>query len=302
MSREGRSRLRGRLLRGAGALAALGAVAWAAVEVSGALDGAAAAAPASDSPVRQVRLATDGVLDKAWIAHTLALPANASLAGLDLAGLRSRVMADRQVRDASLTREFPGTLAVKLSERVPVARVMAQDDGKPPRAMLVAADGVVFGGACYAAAYLEALPWLDGVRLAREGGGFAAIGGMGAVADLLSRARAAIGPLERTWRVVSLARLDSDGEIAVRTGDGLTVTFSAQEDLFRQFAKLDLLMDVTRAHPDQNVRSIDLALGGQVPVAVGTPAAGQPAAGGAAPSGSAARGGSFTAPRIEAHL
>jgi cell division protein FtsQ len=90
---------------------------------------------------------------------------------------------------------------------------------------------------------------------------------MEAVADLLAKAKLEAEHLYAGWRSVSLARLESDGEIEVGTKDGTKITFGTSEDFFRQLANLDAILDAARAHPEKALREINLAVGGQVPVA-----------------------------------
>ena len=66
---------------------------------------------------------------------------------------------------------------------------------------------------------------------------------MKAVSDLLASAKLEAENLYRTWQVISMARLASDGEIEVRTRDGMRVIFGTREDYLRQIARLDLLVD-----------------------------------------------------------
>jgi cell division protein FtsQ len=191
--------------------------------------------------------------------------------GLDLMRLRSRVMADPQVGSASLIRNFPDTLTVRISERSPVARVMADAGGGATGVLLVSRDGAAFAGTGFDPAIVATLPWLDGVALARRKGALAPIEGMGAVADLLASAKMEAENLYRTWQVVSLSRLASDGEIEVRTRLGTRIVFSAHEDYLRQIAKLDRVT-ADSTDPTRPLREVNLALGPQVPVSYGTAA------------------------------
>ena len=270
MSREGRRRLKLRVFRaGAGALV-LALIAWGAWEVASALriDPQAAPSLASAAPVRELRLATDGVLDRAWLARTLQLPRGATLMELDLGRLRTRLLASGQARTAAIDRVFPATLAVRVSERSPVARLAAPAGAEGAGPLLVARDGVAFAGEGYAPAMLATLPELEGVKLVRQGEGYAPIAGMGTVADLLARAQLDAASIYRSWQAVSLAKLASDGEIAVRNRDGLTVIFGTQEDFFRQLGKLDLLLDAAAGKPGQAMREINLSIEGQASVAL----------------------------------
>jgi cell division protein FtsQ len=273
MSHEGRRRLVMGAIRAAMGAVAVGAVAWGAFEMADVLRENAAAMPdtAKSDRVRSLVLVTDGVLDKNWLARTLAIPGDATLMGLDLIKLRSKILGDAQVSFATVDRNFPDTLTVRISERSPVARLMAKSGADPARMLLVARDGVAFAGTGFDAAMVASLPWLDGVRLVRRGAAIAPIGGMAAVADLLASAKLEAESLYRTWQVVSLARLASDGEIDVYTRGGMRIVFGANENYLRQIARLDLLIDVS-SDPTRPLREVNLALGAQVPVSYGTAA------------------------------
>jgi hypothetical protein len=284
MSSEGRRRVVFGALKTAGCLVVLAALGWGGLEVAATFHGNPAKTPAGpqSAPVRDLVLVTDGVLDQAWLSRALALPKNTSLVALDLYQLRARVLASGQVRSATLTRNFPATLAVSLSERLPVARLSAQDKEAPPRTLLVARDGTVYEGVGYDPRMIETLPWLAGVKLTRANGVFRPIAGMEAVADMLAKAKLEAEHLYGTWRVVALGRLESDGEIAVETREGTRIIFGLNEDFFRQLANLDAILDAAHAHPEKLPSEINLAVGAQVPVAFKDPPPAE-----AAPSGRA---------------
>jgi cell division protein FtsQ len=272
MSREGRRRVLARLTRVTLGAAALALAAWGAWEVAAVARNPASMPDAARSDrVRSLVLVTDGVLDKEWLARTLAVPANATLMGIDLAQMRSRVLADPQVSSAAVLRNFPDTLTVRISERSPVARVMAQTGAEAPRMLLVSRDGVVFAGTGFDQAMVASLPWIEGVTLVRRGGTIAPVEGMPAVADLLASAKLEAEGLYRTWQVVSMGRLASDGDIEVHTTSGLKVIFGTREDYLRQVARLDLLIDES-TDATRPLREVNLSLGAQVPVAYGTAA------------------------------
>jgi hypothetical protein len=217
---------------------------------------------------KNLLLQTDGVLDQAWLVATLGLPKKATLMDLDLTKLKARLLAHGQVATAALVRKFPATLSVRLTERMPIARIMAETAVGERSALLVARDGAVYPGMGYDHDLIESLPWLDGIKLSPRSGGFVPIAGMDTVADLLGRAKLEADWLYRDWQAVSLARLESDGQIEVRTRSGKSIIFGAKDDFFGQLAKLDYILDAARqAHPGQpTVGEIDLSLGGQVPV------------------------------------
>jgi cell division protein FtsQ len=273
MSTEGRRRVAMGAVRAITGAIAMGFVAWGAWAMTAVLRENSAAMPdaAKADRVRSLVIITDGVLDQNWLAKTLSIPADATLIGLDLDQLHSKLIADSQVASAAIERNFPDKLTVRISERSPVARMMAQAGGGSPTMLLVSRDGIAFPGTGFDRAMVATLPWLDGVRLSRAGRAFAPIDGMKLVSDLLSTAKLEADELYRTWKVISLARLSTDGEIDVHTSSGMRVTFGSREDYLRQIARLDLLVD-SDTDPTRPIRTVNLALGSQVPVTYGTAA------------------------------
>jgi hypothetical protein len=265
MSSGGRWRLAMAVARGIGVGLVVAVVALGAWLVIRALQENSTVTPSTRGvPVRQLQLVTarDGVLDEAWLTRTLALPHGASLFDLDLERLHARLLADGQVLTATLTKNFPDTLKVTVTERAPVLRLRA-DLGGREQTLLVARDGVVFTGSGYDPKVLESMPWLAGVKLARDGTGFAPIAGVSVAADLLATAQFHAERLYRAWRVISLARLVSDREIEIRAVPAVRIVFS-DHDFFRQLARLDYIWEQVASAPGA-VR-VDLSLGREVPV------------------------------------
>lgn len=273
MSRGGRWRRIVAGLRVGFVLALIVALGWGAWLLAGTLQAKRERMPASARtvPLRPPQLLTDGVHTTEWLRQTLALPENVTLMELDLEALRERLLADGQVLTARLTRNFPDKLIVQITERLPVARIMAEWVGRR-LPLLVARDGVIFPGEGYPADLIATLPWLDGLSLSRRADGFAPVAGMESVAELLTRGRLEAEHLYRGWNVVSLARLEADREIEVRTRGGATIIFSATTDFFPQLAKLNYIWDRLLKGTDGPVR-IDLSLGREVPVRAEDPAA-----------------------------
>ncbi len=290
MSREGKKRHRLASLRLFLGVVALGALGWGGYEIwKLTRESPAGLAAASQSePLREILLKTDGVLDLARVESVLGIPPGTPLMNLDLAALHRALVASGQVRTAVLARQFPDKLSVTVEERTPVLRVVVRGDDGKPAALLVARDGTVYQGHGYDHALVSSLPYLDGVRLVRDTAGYQPVRGMETVADLLGTALAGTPALYRDFQVVSLARLATDGEIVVKTGQVESVTFGTREDFYRQLAKLDLILEeMRRPAGAAPIKAINLAVGGrQVPVSLAdaTPAASTPARQPAAPS------------------
>ncbi|MBP8257359.1 MAG: FtsQ-type POTRA domain-containing protein [Opitutaceae bacterium] len=278
MSREGRRRLTMGLVKACVVTVLVAVGAWAAFELVEIWqhDPAKLAAPVKSEPLRAIRLNTDGVLDLKWIEGRLKLQKGVTLMELDLVALQGVLLSDGQVKTAVLTRRFPDTLIASLQERSPVARLRAVDASGNPADLLVARDGVVFPGSNFSDTLISSLPWLGGVTLHRSGAGFVPISGMETVADLLVTAQGNVPVLYRSWRVISLERLASDGEIVVKTTDPMDVVFGTRDDFFKQVALLDAVLAEIRLHPQNPVATINLTYGKQqVPVSFsGVPALG----------------------------
>lgn len=232
-------------------------------------------AAASDSePVKTIELRTDGVLDLDWVKGVVALPRHAALMELDLSALQARLLSSGQVRTAVLVRKFPSTLVVTLQERTPVVRIRAALGGAAPSDLVVARDGTVYAGSGYSAELIDSLPWLAGVRLIRAGDGLAPLVGVETLAELLAVTQANAPGLYRSWKVVDLSRLATDGEILVQSDAVPEVVFGTREDFFTQVALLDSTIEQISLNPALGRPSrINLAVGGrQVPVAFGAAA------------------------------
>jgi cell division protein FtsQ len=271
MSAVGRRRKVWAVVRTLAVVAAVVAASWGGWEIWRTLqsDPQRLIATSENRPVEQIILQTNGVLNDAWLRDTLRIEPRTTLMELDLYALRSRLKATGQVRTAVLVREFPATLRVTLEERFPVVRLKARLNGPEARTFLVARDGTVFEGHGYEREFVRSMPWLGGVRLRRSGDGFEPLAGLSQLADLLATARDGMPQRYATWRVVSLDRMSSDGQIVVQTADIPEIIFGVREDFYSQIARLDLILDETQRRAASPVRSINLAVGAsQVPVAL----------------------------------
>lgn len=233
-------------------------------------------APVKSSPVRTISLRGQNLtVDQPWVVKTLDLPQTADLMELDLFALRERLMASGQVRTAVLSRKFPDTLVVSLEERSPIARINARVGEDEPETLLVARDGMVFRGECFKTEVIESLPFLGGIALKRVSGKFLPLDGMETVADLLNTARVNAPALYRSWSVLSLGKLLSDGQITVQSSDAGEIIFGTRDDFYKQIARLDYILGESRNRPSTTpLKVINLAVGGeQVPVSFELPAA-----------------------------
>lgn len=268
MSKQGKRRRLGSGFRVIIALISLGVVVWISWKVVILLEHGprSSATAASSVPINgHLTLISDGVLDndERWLKSVLDLSDDATLMSIDLKQLQDKLLSQGQVASARLIRIFPSTLAVTITERIPVARVMAQSKEGITQTLLVARDGVAFVGLDYNPGLLNSLPWLDGISMVRQGNGFVPIQGMTIVSDLLIQSKLWVNALYQTWNIVSLDKLQSDGLIKIKTKDRILITFGTQEGFFRQLARLDTLMDTVKTGTAgrATLREVNLSLG-----------------------------------------
>jgi len=224
-------------------------------------------ASVSDStPLRDIVVLTDGTLTEDWARERLALPEGIPLMTIDLEAAKHAIEAEHQVRTAVVTRHFPSTLLVTLEERAPIVRVMVPTDPERPELMFVGRDGVVYRGYYYDRELESRLPWLDGVRLVRDGDNFAPIAGLKDVSELLLVAMQDAPHLAAAFRIVSLAE---PPRLLVQIADGPQAIFSPG-DFRLQLARLDYVLDLCRQQPLPRGMPgrIDLSLGSQVVVQI----------------------------------
>jgi cell division protein FtsQ len=214
------------------------------------------------NPIEAIVLLTDGVLSDEWINRRLQIPAETGLMEVDIEAIKDRLESDGQVETATISRRFPSTLVVSLTERSPLARVVTQRADGRVDSFLVAVDGVVYRGHGYEPQHLESLPFLDGIRLVRRGSGFAPIARLDDVGALFSMAQQMAPHLCREWRIVVLDRRPF---IVVRTREVKEIVF--EPNAYRQqLARLDYILDYYRRKPDARPSRIDLSFKNQAAV------------------------------------
>ena len=236
-------------------------------------------APVRNQPLKTITLNNPGgVLDHAWVTRTLALPKGVDMMELNLSALRDRLLANPQIRTATLTRQFPDTLVITLEERRPVARLLVQRaPAIPPEELLVALDGtqgILYTGINYKPERLATLLYLANVPLiptTPNATTYAPIDDMKFIADLITTAQGNIPNPYANWRSISLKRYayPEDRVLIVNNADNSQIIFGIRENFRAQIARLDWIMDNLDASAPNHgpLRTIDLSLGqAQVPV------------------------------------
>ncbi len=216
-------------------------------------------------PVERVEVTTDGVIPEAWVLGRIDLPEDIPLMEVDIHALKEDLERHRQVRRAVVSRRLPDTLQIRLEERVPMLRIAARDPEGRRMNLLVAHDGTVYQGVGYNRAFIGSMPYLSGVALRRDGGGFRPLEGMEPVADLLSLARSRTPDLYASWQVVSCRDLPL---IRIRSEEIQEIVFR-NEDFSEQLGRLQAVL----IHKQREMRGmpygrVDLSLGRDADVPV----------------------------------
>lgn len=215
-------------------------------------------------PVRNIEIQTDGSITRGWILDYLDLDREEiDLLTLSLVDLKERLTRVPQIRSVEVERKFPDTLAISVSERIPIAKIAAVNKRGSREILTVDEQGLVYSGVNYSKKRLKILPYLDGIRLKRSpAGGFENVSGMDEVAKLFYEASTYAPGIYSSWEVVSLEAMPS---VITKSRTARKVIFQPG-DYRAQLARLDYILDYYRGNLINPIPVIDLTLGSQVPV------------------------------------
>lgn len=214
-------------------------------------------------PIQVIDVESDGNLERAYLLRQMAVPADANLLSVDLDLIKARLEAIGQVKGAVVSRRFPDALEVAVVERKPVVRILAQRSNGETLRLFVDKEGVVFESDRMDPRVARTLPFLDGVTLFREGGGYSRIDNFAPLVELLSEAQAIAPHIYSAWRIVSLERED---RLIAKGRSAKWVVFDRFSDFRNQLGRLDYILDDCRSNRRGEIESVDLTLDDQVPV------------------------------------
>src|SRR5690606_13617764 len=114
-------------------------------------------------PIETVSVESDGVITTDWTLRYLEWQDGRNLLDVDIADIKSRLERVGQIRSAQVERVFPDELRIRVEERAPVARILAQRASGEKLVLYVDAEGEVFEGIELTRAMTRYLPLLDGI-------------------------------------------------------------------------------------------------------------------------------------------
>jgi cell division septal protein FtsQ len=185
---------------------------------------------------------------------------------IDMSGLKATLERFPQIKDASIERQFPSTLCVKVRERFPVFRMKVKDEIGESMVLLVDDEGNVFRNIKFPDHLLNRLPYLAGIELHRkgEGDGYEQISAVPCLAELLYIARRDFPELSHDWGVVYAdqliqAQTFTAGYIRVRSRGVKEILFGPK-DFGKQLEKLEYILDSQGGPSVSSISRVNLSL------------------------------------------
>jgi cell division protein FtsQ len=210
--------------------------------------------------IREFDLGSDGRIRPALIRQTIGVPDGANLFAVDIHRLRAELGRWSWVRHATVSRQLPDRLVVRLTERTPLARILAPGGAL---GMAVDAEGVVVGPAPSP----SALPLIDGMAATGVRPGAVLDGGPVADAlDLLELCDAT--RLGQHVRIATIYVNDPE-TLDVRLADGERAILP-RKDLDAKLRRLSAMLITIRDRrlaPDPAAVVIDLTTDSSFPAA-----------------------------------
>lgn len=175
-------------------------------------------------PARAIRVVGAEHLSRADVLRIAGIDGGTNVFTLDAGAAERRLMRDRWIADATVTKDLPTTIEIVVREHTPVAVT-----GSANALRLVAEDGALLGAAA------------DAVMLPRIGPADPAAGPPDtAWVNGAAKAVAAMAPVLR--RQVSLVAILADGQLRVDLRSGAQVVYGPPEDVISKAKALRALL------------------------------------------------------------
>lgn len=211
-------------------------------------------------PVKQILFHTDGNLTALWCKKYLSLPNDTDILDVDIAALQRSIGKCPQVKNITVMRKFPDTIAIEIEERKPILRLMVQE-GRAKKIMFIDGDGVVFPLEIGDNFTQNQLPFLSGIALVKEGDGYQKVPNVDKIQELLTIAKAKYWPIYTQIEVVEMSSLNRVNapwsKIKMRCQFASQVIFK-DNDFDEQLKRLDFILNTPKLKSRIPVNRIDL--------------------------------------------
>lgn len=239
----------------------IGAVVWSVITLKQREEPIQISTPSK--PVERILFDTDGVLPDRWLGSVIELRRGVTLMEIDIHQIKQDLESSGQVALASVEREFPDALKIKVKERIPALRIRVVGADGQSEDRILARDGMLYKGIGYPKATLRKLPFV--VPYQYPEGGVQPMRGIETVAQLLDATRRMQPDFYKTWQIVNLKHYSGDPElpgqiIEVKTSMVPRIIFGRNSDFEKQLDRLGVIMNYVQSRGNPAVKRIDLSL------------------------------------------
>jgi cell division protein FtsQ len=210
----------------------------------------------ADLTVRSVTTEGNRIVTKESILKLAAVPMNKRLEDVDLAAIRNRVLQSPFVKEASVHRDFPDRVLIRVEERVPVAAIAAE------KLYYVDGEGQILPGV--QSEFVFDLPVITGASLVQE-----CRPGKRITHPTLLEALRVVMVAEQIantlYRRISEIHLQTNGELLLYTAEfGIPVSFG-RGNLVEKLTLLEgFWTTVVNSQGGQTLRAVDVRFADQV--------------------------------------
>ena len=210
--------------------------------------------------IKKFELKTDGVISAAWIFKYIDLPKDVALSDINIFFIKELLDSVGQIKSSNVSRIYPDTLRVTISEYAPIAKIAVKPDAKIEY-YLLSADGKFFKPVCISDESVARLPSLRGIKLILSDSGPLDYPFANILNEFL-KCSAEKMPVEcMKWRTIDLSELSSLTAplISVISESGAEYVFAAK-DFEKQLDRLDYILKYSTRKPLIGITRIDLSL------------------------------------------
>ena len=219
--------------------------------------------------VEKIIFNTDGVLPNSWLNKVIELRRDTNMMEADIHAMKQQLEAHRQVKSASVERQFPNILKISIEEYEPVMRMRVLGSNDQVQLRIISRSGTIYRGEGYSEAKLNELPFLQPYQY--PGGGVIPLRGIEQVAELLDLTRRNQPNFYKSLKLVSLEDYSGYSDmlgdvIEVRTTIVPRVIFGLNTDFSQQIDRLGLILQYLKSRNNPALKRIDLSLQGSAAV------------------------------------
>lgn len=113
-------------------------------------------------PFKKLVFSTNGILTEAWLKSHLSMPWGKDLLSINLEKLQTRILRYHQIKAVDISREFPDTLKITLTERTACSKIFVLKDSEKS-IRLISKEGFIFPPVGYKKEMIRLLPTISNI-------------------------------------------------------------------------------------------------------------------------------------------